>query len=305
MDGVFTEQPSGELAFHPAPPPTTAEVTELLTTARKRILRHLGKHGLLNEDHGDLDPLSDEAPLLANCYATSIARRQTLGSRPGAPLDRIGRDPHAQWQERVGELQAHIEGFDLHARLAIATDQPGGQLLLEKLVRYCARPALSKDRLSELPDGRIALELKTPWFDGTHTLAFDPLDFLAKLAALVPRPHKNLIVYHGVISPHARLRERVVTYGREPSVAEPAAAVGGALVPKHKRRQWADLMGRAFGYQLLHCASCGGKTVLLACIMQRAAITKILSHLGLPTEPPRTAKARASPLSQAHFDYVA
>jgi len=107
------------------------EVTELLTTARKRVLRHLGKHGLLNDDHGDVDPLRDEAPLLANCYATSIARRQTLGSRPGAPLHRFGRDPRAQWQERIGELQAHIEGFDLHARLAIATDRPGGQLLLE------------------------------------------------------------------------------------------------------------------------------------------------------------------------------
>ena len=72
MDGVFSEQPNGELAFHPAPPPTTPEVSQLLTTARKRLLRHLGKHGLLNDDHGDVDRLSDEAPLLANCYAASI-----------------------------------------------------------------------------------------------------------------------------------------------------------------------------------------------------------------------------------------
>jgi hypothetical protein len=131
--------------------------------------------------------------LLANCYATSIAQRQLLGPRPGAPLDRIGRDPHAPWRERTGELQAHIEGFDLHAKLAVATDQAGGQPALEKLVRYCARPALSKDRLSELPDGRIALELKTPWFDGTTRILYEPLDFLAKLAALVPRPRSGLI----------------------------------------------------------------------------------------------------------------
>jgi hypothetical protein len=51
-------------------------------------------------------------------------------------------------------------------------------------------------------------------------------------------------------------------------------------------------MRRAFGYDLLNCPSCGGKMVLLACIMQRAVITKILSHIGLPTEPPRPAKAR-------------
>jgi hypothetical protein len=156
-----------------------------------------------------------------------------------------------------------------------------------------------------MPDGRIALELKTPWFDGTTRILYEPLDFLSKLAALVPRPHKNLIVYHGVISPHARLRQRVVAYGREPSAAEPAPAAAGAVVPKHKRAQWLELMRRAFGYDLLHCPSCGGKMVLLACIMQRALITKILSHLGLPMEAPRPAKARASPLSQAHFDYVA
>jgi hypothetical protein len=202
-------------------------------------------------------------------------------------------------------LQAHIEGFDLHAKLAIASDRPGGQRSLEKLVRYCARPALAKDRLSELPDGRIALELKTPWFDGTTRILYEPLDFLAKLAALVPRPHKNLIIYHGVLSSHARLRARVVAYRREPSMAEPAAADGGAAMPKCKRTQWAEVMRRAFGYDLLNCPSCGGRMVLLACIMQRAVITKILSHLGLPTEPPRPAKARASPLSQAHFDYEA
>ena len=70
LDGVFTEQPSGQLAFHPAPPPTTPEVAELLTTVRQRIPRHLGKHGLLNDDHGDVDPLSDEAPLLADSLAS-------------------------------------------------------------------------------------------------------------------------------------------------------------------------------------------------------------------------------------------
>jgi hypothetical protein len=153
-------------------------------------------------------------------------------------------------------------------------------------------------------DGRIALELKTLGSDGTKRILYEPLDFLAKLTARVPRPHKNLVVYHGVISLHARLRERVVAYGREPTVAEPAPAAGAA-VPKHKRQQWLELMRRAFGYDLLHCPSCGGKMALLACIMQRAAITKILGHLGLPTEPSRPAKARASPLSQSPFDYVA
>ncbi|HEX7479697.1 MAG TPA: hypothetical protein VF331_17980 [Polyangiales bacterium] len=84
--------------------------------ARKRILRHLGKHGLLDDD-GTTDPLSEQAPLFATCYATSIAQRQTLGPQPGTPFTRIGRDPSAKWKERAGVLQAHLGGFDLHAKV--------------------------------------------------------------------------------------------------------------------------------------------------------------------------------------------
>jgi hypothetical protein len=44
---------------------------------------------------------------------------------------------------------------------------------------------------------------------------YEPLDFVAKLAALVPRPHKNLVVYHGVLAANAAWRSRVVAYGRQ------------------------------------------------------------------------------------------
>ena len=56
-------------------------------------------------------------------------------------------------------------------------------------------------------------------------------------------------------------------------------------------------MRRAFGYDLLTCPRCGGKMALLACILDRAAITRILGHLHLPTEPSALAPARASPLA--------
>lgn len=118
--------------------------------------------------------------------------------------------------------------------------------------------------------------------------------FLAKLAALVPRPHKNTIVHHGVLSPHARLRERVIAYRREERRTEPDT-VAATSVPEPKRKQWTELMRRAFGYELLRCTKCGGKMQLLGCIIHQSAIAKILSHLGLPCESPIPALARASP----------
>ena len=121
---------------------------------------------------------------------------------------------------------------DLHARLTIATDQAGGTGKLEKLVRYCARPPIANDRLSLLQDGRVLLELKTPWADGTTHVIYEPLDFIAKLVALVPRPHKNLVLYHGVLAARSKWRSRVVNYRREVS----EAAVSASSTPRHQRR---------------------------------------------------------------------
>jgi len=52
--------------------------------------------------------------------------------------------------------------------------------------------------------------LKRPFHDGTTEFLFEPLDFLARLAALVPRPRSHLLRYHGVLAPNARHRRLVV-----------------------------------------------------------------------------------------------
>jgi len=53
-------------------------------------------------------------------------------------------------------------------------------------------------------DGRVLVTLKQAWSDGTTPLLFEPVEFLEKLAALTPRPGINLLVYHGVLAPHAQ-----------------------------------------------------------------------------------------------------
>ncbi len=39
---------------------------------------------------------------------------------------------------------------------------------------------------------------------------FEPLDFIARLAALVPRPRSHLVRYHGLFAPHAKHRHYIV-----------------------------------------------------------------------------------------------
>jgi hypothetical protein len=45
------------------------------------------------------------------------------------------------------------------------------------------------------------------WKDGTRAVVFEPLDFIARLAALVPRPSSHPLTYHGVLAPAAEWRD--------------------------------------------------------------------------------------------------
>ena len=68
---------------------------------------------------------------------------------------------------------AEQEGFSLHAGVGL----PGGRRqreALERLCRYVARPVLAGERLSELPDGRLAYELRHRWSDRTRQVVFEP-----------------------------------------------------------------------------------------------------------------------------------
>jgi hypothetical protein len=49
-------------------------------------------------------------------------------------------------------------------------------------------PAIANERLSAKHAGQVVLKLKTPYRDGTSHIVMSPLEFMQRLAALVPRP---------------------------------------------------------------------------------------------------------------------
>jgi hypothetical protein len=57
--------------------------------------------------------------------------------------------------------------------------------------------------------GKIRYQLKTPYRDGTTHVIFEPLDFIARLTALVPKPRVNLIRFHGVFAPNSKNRAEI------------------------------------------------------------------------------------------------
>ena len=200
LDGVFSEDATGALAFHAARPPSDAEVAEVLATVRHRVRRLLVRRGLAPGDDatGPADPLAEESPVLAGIASASVQGRVALGPRAGARVRRRGREPDIGGVTSRGPRQARLDGFDLHANVWLSANDRAG---LERLARYVLRPPLAQDRLRLRPDGRVVVELKTPWRDGTTALVFEPLELLEKLAAITPRPEVNLIICHGVLAP--------------------------------------------------------------------------------------------------------
>ena len=184
------------------------------------------------------------------------------------------------------------------------------------------RPALANERVQTNAAGQVVLKLKTPWRDGTTHLVMSPLEFMQRLAALVPRPRLHLIRFgvritslrevsgpplreHGVLAPNAKLRALVVPQV-VPQESEPAAqpakpAECEARCARHRpvRLGWARLLKRVFDLDLEHCPNCSGELRIIAAILEQPVIEKILMHLGLQARAPPRAPARGQALRAA------
>jgi len=164
---------------------------------------------------------------------------------------------------------------------------------LKHLCRYITRPAIANERLALNSAGQVVLTLKTPYRDGTTHIVMSPLEFMQRLAALVPRPRLNLIRFHGVLAPNAKLRAEIIPDGMK-NKSKPTDENDD--VPQSTtsvRISWARLLKRVFDIDIEHCPHCGGTLKIIAAILESGAITKILDHLGLPARAPPRSPAQA------------
>src|SRR5262245_9581808 len=153
------------------------------------------------------------------------------------------------------------------------------------------RPAIANERLKRNHAGQVVLQLKSPYKDGTTHIVMEPLEFMERLAALVPRPRLHLIRFHGVLAPNAKLRSKIVPAPAERAAAPPTDHASAQ--EETPRMSWARLLKRVFDIDVEHCPNCGGALKIIAAIDDPPVIIKILSHLGLPTRgPTRRAPAR-------------
>ncbi|WP_193679009.1 transposase, partial [Pseudomonas aeruginosa] len=180
-------------------------------TIAHRVCRHLSRRGWL-EGEDESVFLSDSAGSddgMDGLRMSSMTYRIATGRDAGRKVVTLQTLPGD-----AGSLEGDagkVGGFSLHAGVAAEAHESHK---LEKLCRYITRPAISEQRLSISPQGRVRYQLKTPWRNGTTHVEWDAVDFIAKLAALVPPPRAHLTRFHGVFAPNANLRAQLTPSGR-------------------------------------------------------------------------------------------
>ena len=297
---MFVENEAGELAFHPLPALTNADVADILQIARTRIIRLLRRKGVIADDDASAvtadAALEDKEPALAALAAASVA-----GTVPAGPAlrrqDPIKLRSTAEPAQTKG-LCAAEHGFSLHAATTAGADDRAGK---EALCKYILRPPIAQDRVQLVADDLVRLTLKRPFSDGTFALELDPLSLLVRLASSVPPPRMNQVRYAGVLAAHSKWRARIVP--PPPPVEETddgacaTCAVKKDEPPTHRSgyRPWRELLKRTFKIDVEHCDRCGARMKLRALVITSAGIERYLKWLGEPTEPPQLAPSRGPP----------
>jgi hypothetical protein len=297
LEGGYYETSQGP-KFWWVDPPTDAEIQALVAILAARVIRFLRKKGYFQDDIDAAVPDEDmsQDELLPELQAASVQSRIAMGERKGRRVRRLGVLELHDFQaasELKGPLCATSAALSLHAAVYCAPWERGK---LEKLCRYIARPAVAEERLELKASGDVVLKLKTKYSDGTSHLLFSGLEFVEKLAALVPQPRIHLTRYFGCLAPHAKIRSEIVPKKEpEPDSTPAASAAVPDKPPAVRRIGWAELLARVFLIDMKHCPKCGGDLKAIAAILEIGAIRKILTHLSLPAEPPDIAPARLSP----------
>ncbi|MDQ3035843.1 MAG: transposase [Myxococcota bacterium] len=168
---------------------------------------------------------------------------------------------------------------------------------IERLCHYLTRPPLAQGRLERHDEHRYAF--KRAWKDGTHAVVLEPLDLLARLAALVPPPRFHLLRYHGVLASNSAARAEVVPKRPAPKGQLPLFGAGepGHLEPpaEPSRHPWAWLLRRVFRIEVSVCPSCGGRMRLVQIATEPADAARVLCELSLGARAPPPAARPFSP----------
>lgn len=203
--------------------------------------------------------------------------------------------------------QDHNGGFSVDGSVCIHQNDREG---LERLIRYCARPAFSSEKLEFISETKLSYQLKKPLINGQTKIILTPLELIDKLAALIPPPRVHRHRYFGVFAPNSPFRSAVTAMAGEHLTDEVISPQNPQNKMQEKDKEdkntgsgkkypsrytWAMLLAKIYHLLPLICPECGGEMKIIAVINEKPVINKILGHIGEPTEPPHIYSARSPP----------
>ena len=197
-DGVFVRD-GRRVRFVPVTP-DRAMLEAVVERTRKSMLRWLGKKGYLAARESNQ---TQEPDGLLACQQIALQYGQLVGLPPSRAKSGPGR---LDTKRRGSRHHRTDDGFDLDANVAIDAGDDQGR---ERVVRYCARPAIALEHLSKLPDGRYSYRTKYARQGRSHRV-MTGAELMARIAALVPPPRFPLLRYSGVFSAAHSWRRLIV-----------------------------------------------------------------------------------------------
>ena len=144
---------------------------------------------------------------------------------------------------------------------------------------------------------------------GPGVLEWTGVEFVRRMAALVPPARKHLVRYYGALGPRSPMRAAM----REATRARASAAelergcsvtLGGKIARELGRAarkagaSWAACVRKVFEVDPILCGKCGGEMKLAAVILDDRELDRILSHQGWAVEFPKTKASRAPPVRE-------
>lgn len=208
---------------------------------------------------------------------------------------RLGAVPEESAREMLARPHG---GFSLDASVRVAADD---RPALERLIRYCLRPAISLKRLTYLSETGLVRYRPIKTRPGEPAvLEWEAVEFLRRFSRIIAPPRLHLIRYAGALGPRHTLRPWVthaarqsVSYqdllagaGRTPAgiqavAAKACKALGAAA------RSWAAAMRKVFEIDPVLCPACGAEMKPVAAITRDCELERLLRNIGLPTDFPR------------------
>ena len=192
IDGVYLPRNKTPPLFRRVKASDRAELEVLMHHISQRVGRCLERMGLLVRDAGSeyLNlPLPEEHNPMAQLIGSSVTYRIAVGPQQGIKTFMLQNLTPLTGPDPGSEGVAKWVGFSLHTGVSCEAHQLEKR---ERLCHYISRPPVAVKRLSLSRHGKVVYMLKTPYRDGTTQVVFEPVDSIARLAALVPRPRVNL-----------------------------------------------------------------------------------------------------------------